>query len=183
MWKPYETNCGLWIWAIQIKFDWLIDWLIFLPTHINSLQLYSPQTLLTHLSPEIFVFFFFRFILHLLRVTSPLAGNESSRWSPAMFSHRIPLDFYRLYTRGPGRESLQKLRSVSLRHLCSNMHLLWRRWNCGVQCTCGSSFRLTSEMPWPGCPIIFILSDQTCPSGLPKGILESTKCWGCKIDL
>ena len=25
--KPYETNCGLWIWAIQIKFD-LIDWLI-----------------------------------------------------------------------------------------------------------------------------------------------------------
>ena len=26
--KPYETNCGLWIWAIQIKFDWLIDWLI-----------------------------------------------------------------------------------------------------------------------------------------------------------
>ena len=24
--KPYETNCGLWIWAIQIKF-WLIDWL------------------------------------------------------------------------------------------------------------------------------------------------------------
>ena len=26
--KPYDTNCGLWIWAIQIKFDWLIDWLI-----------------------------------------------------------------------------------------------------------------------------------------------------------
>ena len=24
--EPYETNCGLWIWAIQIKFDWLIDW-------------------------------------------------------------------------------------------------------------------------------------------------------------
>ena len=23
--KPYETDCGLWIWAIQIKFDWLID--------------------------------------------------------------------------------------------------------------------------------------------------------------
>ena len=23
--KPYEMNCGLWIWAIQIKFDWLID--------------------------------------------------------------------------------------------------------------------------------------------------------------
>ena len=23
--KPYETNCCLWIWAIQIKFDWLID--------------------------------------------------------------------------------------------------------------------------------------------------------------
>ena len=23
--NPYETNCGLWIWAIQIKFDWLID--------------------------------------------------------------------------------------------------------------------------------------------------------------
>ena len=23
--KPYETSCGLWIWAIQIKFDWLID--------------------------------------------------------------------------------------------------------------------------------------------------------------
>ena len=23
--KPYETNCGLWIWAIQIKFDWLIE--------------------------------------------------------------------------------------------------------------------------------------------------------------
>ena len=26
--KPYETNCGLWIWAIQIKFDWLIDWYV-----------------------------------------------------------------------------------------------------------------------------------------------------------
>ena len=25
--KPYETDCDLWIWAIQIKFDWLI-WLI-----------------------------------------------------------------------------------------------------------------------------------------------------------
>ena len=25
--QPYETNCGLWIWAIQIKFDWLVDWL------------------------------------------------------------------------------------------------------------------------------------------------------------
>ena len=25
LFKPYETNCGLWIWAIQIKFDWLID--------------------------------------------------------------------------------------------------------------------------------------------------------------
>ena len=24
--KPYETNCDLWIWAIQIKFNWLIDW-------------------------------------------------------------------------------------------------------------------------------------------------------------
>ena len=23
--KPYETSCDLWIWAIQIKFDWLID--------------------------------------------------------------------------------------------------------------------------------------------------------------
>ena len=23
--KPYETNCDLWIWAIQIKFDWLIE--------------------------------------------------------------------------------------------------------------------------------------------------------------
>ena len=22
---PYETNCDLWIWAIQTKFDWLID--------------------------------------------------------------------------------------------------------------------------------------------------------------
>ena len=22
--KPYKTNCGLWIWAIQIKFDWLM---------------------------------------------------------------------------------------------------------------------------------------------------------------
>ena len=22
--KPYETNCDLWIWAIQIRFDWLI---------------------------------------------------------------------------------------------------------------------------------------------------------------
>ena len=29
MLKPYETNCDLWIWAIQIKFDWLIDWLMF----------------------------------------------------------------------------------------------------------------------------------------------------------
>ena len=29
--KPYETNCGLWIWAIQIKFDWLIeDWPVLL---------------------------------------------------------------------------------------------------------------------------------------------------------
>ena len=26
MLKPYETNCDLWIWAIQIKFDWLIIW-------------------------------------------------------------------------------------------------------------------------------------------------------------
>ena len=26
--KPYETSCGLWIWAIQIKFDWWLieDW-------------------------------------------------------------------------------------------------------------------------------------------------------------
>ena len=24
--KPYETNCDLWIWAIQTKLDWLIDW-------------------------------------------------------------------------------------------------------------------------------------------------------------
>ena len=23
--KPCETNCGLWMWAIQIKFDWLIE--------------------------------------------------------------------------------------------------------------------------------------------------------------
>ena len=24
--KPYETNCDLWIWAIQIQFYWFIDW-------------------------------------------------------------------------------------------------------------------------------------------------------------
>ena len=30
--KPYETNCGLWIWAIQIKFDWLIDMVEEYPT-------------------------------------------------------------------------------------------------------------------------------------------------------
>ena len=34
--KPYETNCGLWIWAIQIKFDWLIDWLILSPSQIQT---------------------------------------------------------------------------------------------------------------------------------------------------
>ena len=32
--KPYETNCGLWIWAIQIKFDWLIDDLIKWPVSV-----------------------------------------------------------------------------------------------------------------------------------------------------
>ena len=26
--KPYETNCDLWIWAMQIKFDWLIEYMI-----------------------------------------------------------------------------------------------------------------------------------------------------------
>ena len=25
LFKPYETNCDLWIWTIQIKFDWLIE--------------------------------------------------------------------------------------------------------------------------------------------------------------
>ena len=43
--KPYETNCGLWIWAIQIKFDWLIDWLIDL-TVSSSSSLISPLRLL-----------------------------------------------------------------------------------------------------------------------------------------
>ena len=27
---------GLWIWAIQLKFDWLIDWLIILLTNVTS---------------------------------------------------------------------------------------------------------------------------------------------------
>ena len=32
--KPYETNCGLWILAIQIKFDWLIDdWSVHCPNN------------------------------------------------------------------------------------------------------------------------------------------------------
>ena len=46
--KPYETNCGLWIWAIQIKFDWLIDFicchcflLVFLLKTYSSHFLYS----------------------------------------------------------------------------------------------------------------------------------------------
>ena len=30
--KPYETNCDLWIWAIQIKFDWFIDWSLWAPS-------------------------------------------------------------------------------------------------------------------------------------------------------
>ena len=35
--KPYEMNCGLWIWAIQIKFDWLIDWKnTFHPSHCRE---------------------------------------------------------------------------------------------------------------------------------------------------
>ena len=34
--KPYETNCDLWIWAIQIKLDWLIIF-IFLQKPANIL--------------------------------------------------------------------------------------------------------------------------------------------------
>ena len=26
--NPYETNCDFWIWAIQIKLDWLIDYIL-----------------------------------------------------------------------------------------------------------------------------------------------------------
>ena len=33
--KPYETNCGLWIWAILIKFDWLIDWIVSVRRHLH----------------------------------------------------------------------------------------------------------------------------------------------------
>ena len=44
--KPYETNCGLWIWAIQIKFDWLIDWLIINKGDIHLL-LHMKQTMYT----------------------------------------------------------------------------------------------------------------------------------------
>ena len=39
--KPYETNCGLWIWAIQIKFDWLIDWLLHLHRVNSAVCCYS----------------------------------------------------------------------------------------------------------------------------------------------
>ena len=37
--KPCETNCDLWIWAIQIKFDWLIDWRL----HTDFGHSFSPQ--------------------------------------------------------------------------------------------------------------------------------------------
>ena len=38
--KPYETNCGLWIWAIQIKFDWwLIDSLWYISLIIPNIRL------------------------------------------------------------------------------------------------------------------------------------------------
>ena len=36
-----QRNCGLWIWAIQIKFDWLIDWLI-CPIETKSLSASTP---------------------------------------------------------------------------------------------------------------------------------------------
>ena len=52
------------------------------------------------------------------------AGAFWISWSPALFSHRILLNFYRLYTRRPGRESSQKLLSLSFGQLCSHMHVL-----------------------------------------------------------
>ena len=42
--KPYETNCDLWIWAIQIKFDWLID------MHVMSMCS-TPSSSIVILSP------------------------------------------------------------------------------------------------------------------------------------
>ena len=38
--KPCETNCGLWIWAIQIQFDWLIDWLFMSLHNLVRIQLH-----------------------------------------------------------------------------------------------------------------------------------------------
>ncbi|CAB1439273.1 unnamed protein product [Pleuronectes platessa] len=44
-------------------------------------------------------------------VINPRRGQgESSRGSPAVFSHRLLLTFYRLFTLSPSRESQQKLR-------------------------------------------------------------------------
>ena len=52
------------------------------------------------------------------------AHTESSSGSPAVFSHRLPLDIYRLYTWRPGREILLKLQSVSLVYLHVHVRLL-----------------------------------------------------------
>ena len=67
MTKPYETNCGLWIWAIQIKFDWLIDYysitlagFFFLCNTSGCMHQYSYYQLFTNksLDFEIKQFFF-----------------------------------------------------------------------------------------------------------------------------
>ena len=48
---------------------------------------------------------------------TPLARWESSRGSPAVFSHQLPPTLCRHYSRGLSKESLQKVRRLSLWHL------------------------------------------------------------------
>ena len=69
--KPYETNCGLWIWAIQIKFDWLIDWSIWLMSQtpqkpqVHSASLLSTYWLITHLLEIYCTKVLFSYLTHL----------------------------------------------------------------------------------------------------------------------
>ena len=52
--KPYETNCDLWIWAIQIQFDWLIDSLSVVAT-VSRLLNVSPCWILNPRLPQMMI--------------------------------------------------------------------------------------------------------------------------------